>query len=138
MLIAKLRTLEYYHRRLINSSRSQSIKLKTLNLDRITLCDTISGKDQESHMSIKVHLYSGLRSQANNQDIVDVKGDNVGECLNDLTQQFPAISPLLFDGHGKMLKNIFVSVNLASAYREQLNQPVKDNDALYLIQIIAG
>lgn len=89
-------------------------------------------------MSIRVHLYSSLRKYADNRDMVDVAGTTVGECLNDLTRQFPSISPILFDETGKPLEKVFVSINLESAYREKMTTPVKENDDLYLILIVAG
>jgi molybdopterin converting factor small subunit len=89
-------------------------------------------------MSIKVHLYSSLRNQAKGRDIVEVRGSTVGECLKDLVAQYPDIRPVLFDEQGKLSKNTFVSINLESAYREQLANPVKNEDELYIILIIAG
>ena len=89
-------------------------------------------------MSIKVHLYSSLRKYADDRETVEVDGTTVGECLEDLTRQFPSISPILFDGTGKPLQKVFVSINLESAYREKMTTPVKENDDLYLILIVAG
>lgn len=89
-------------------------------------------------MSIKVHLYSNLRNYTDNQGIVDVSGTTVGECLDDLVRQFPSIAPSLFDETGKLLEKVFVSINLESTYREKLTAPMKENDDLYLILIVAG
>lgn len=89
-------------------------------------------------MSIKVHLYSSLRKYADNREIVEVDGTTVGECLEDLTRKFPSIAPVLFDETGKHLEKVFVSINLESAYREKMTTPVKENDDLYLILIVAG
>ena len=89
-------------------------------------------------MSIKVHLYSSLRKYADNKEIVEVNGATVGECLQDLIRQFPSISPLLFDENGTPLEKVFVSINLESAYREKMSTPVQENDAVYLILIVAG
>ena len=89
-------------------------------------------------MSIKVHLYSSLRKHANNQEIVEVDGTTVGECMEDLIRQYPSISPLLFDKTGKPLEKVFVSINLESAYREKMTTPVAENDDIYLILIVAG
>ena len=89
-------------------------------------------------MSIKVHLYSSLRKYAGNTEIVEVEGTTVGECLQDLIRQFPLISPILFDKAGKPLEKVFVSINLESAYREKVTTPVKENDHIYLILIVAG
>jgi len=89
-------------------------------------------------MSIKVHLYSSLRSYADNRSIVEVNGTTVGECLDDLVQQYPSIAPILFDETGKSLDKVFVSINLESTYREKMDAPVEENDDLYLILIVAG
>lgn len=89
-------------------------------------------------MSVKVHLYSSLRKYADNKEIVEVDGSTVGECLQALVRQFPSIAPLLFDEAGISLEKVFVSINLESAYREKMTTPVKENDDLYLILIVAG
>lgn len=89
-------------------------------------------------MSIKVHLYSSLRKYADNKELVEVDGNTVGECLEDLIRQFPSISPLLFDETGTPLGKVFVSINLESAYREKMTTPVKEHDDVYLILIVAG
>ncbi|MBN2320508.1 MAG: MoaD/ThiS family protein [Acidobacteria bacterium] len=89
-------------------------------------------------MSIKVHLYSSLRKYADNREIIEVDGTTVRECLEDLIRQFPSISPVLFDEAGKPREKVFVSINLESAYREKMTTPIKENDDLYLILIVAG
>jgi hypothetical protein len=40
-------------------------------------------------MAIKTHLYSGLSRYTNGINEVMVSGANIGDCLNDLTAQFP-------------------------------------------------
>jgi molybdopterin synthase sulfur carrier subunit len=89
-------------------------------------------------MRIKVHLYSSLRKYADNREIVEVDGTTVRECLEDLIRQYPSISPVLFDEAGNPMEKVFVSINLESAYREKMTAPVKENDDLYLILIVAG
>jgi molybdopterin converting factor small subunit len=67
-----------------------------------------------------------------------VNGATVGECLDDLVRQYPSMAQMLFDDTGKSLDKVFVSINLESTYREKMNAPVKENDDLYLILIVAG
>jgi len=62
----------------------------------------------------------------------------IGECLNDLVKQFPKIKPVLFDKDSKLLGHIFTSINLKSAYPEELAKVVNDGDELYITLIIAG
>ena len=89
-------------------------------------------------MRIKVHLYSSLQRYAGNRRIIEVNGATVGECLDDLVRQYPSMAQMLFDDTGKSLDKVFVSINLESTYREKMNAPVKENDDLYLILIVAG
>ena len=89
-------------------------------------------------MTIKVHLYSSLQQFTNNRNMVEVSGSTIGECLDDLVEQFPKIKPVLFDKDSKLLGHIFTSVNLKSAYPEELAKVVNDGDELYIALIIAG
>jgi molybdopterin converting factor small subunit len=89
-------------------------------------------------MSVKVHLYSGLKEFTNGQNIAEVHGNTIGECLTDLVKQFPKIKPELFGEHGKLSGKIIVSINLKSAYPEELVRRVDDEDELYIVRVIAG
>ena len=89
-------------------------------------------------MGIKVHLYPSFQQFTNDRDMVEVRGSTIGECLDDLVKQFPKIKPVLFDKDGKLLGHIFVSVNLESAYPEELAKVVNDKDELYIALVIAG
>lgn len=89
-------------------------------------------------LSIKVHFYSGLQEFTDGRNIAEVNGNTVGECLADLVKPFPKIRPVLFDKDGKLLGQIFVSVNLKSLYPEKLTHPINDGDELYIALIIAG
>jgi len=89
-------------------------------------------------MTIKVHLYSSLQQFTNDRSMVEVSGSTIGDCLDDLVKQFPKIKPLLFDKDGKLSGHIFISVNLKSAYPEELARMVNDGDELYIVRVIAG
>ena len=89
-------------------------------------------------MSIKVQLYSGLKEFANGQNVAEVQGSTVGECLADLVEQFPRMKRELFDENGKLVDHVFVSINMKSAYREELTKLVDSKDELYIIRLIAG
>jgi len=89
-------------------------------------------------MSVRIHLYSGLQKYTGGRDEVSVHGSNVGECLNDLCNQYPEIRPVLFDKNGQLNSIVYVSVNMNSVNPEKLNCPVQENDDLYIILIIAG
>ena len=89
-------------------------------------------------MSIKINVRPGMQHLTNDQDVVEVNGSTVGECLNQLVQQFPAIEDVLFDEDGKVLNYIDIYVNGKSSYPEELAKPVKGGDELYILQAIGG
>lgn len=89
-------------------------------------------------MGIKVHLYSGLASYTGSKGVVEVTGHNISDCLGNLTAQYPGLKKVLFDSDGGLLKHVFISVNLESAYPEQLGTPVKETDELHIALIIVG
>ncbi len=89
-------------------------------------------------MSTRIHLYSGLSNFTEGQNLVEVSGKTVGECLKNLVCQYPQLKEVLFDPTGKLFRHVFVSINLNSANPEQLDQPINPSDELYIIQITAG
>ena len=89
-------------------------------------------------MSIKINIHPILRKYTNNQEIAEVNGSTVGECLDDLIRQFSSIEKGIFDKNGKLLSYVDIYVNRESAYPEELNKPVKDGDELHIAIIIGG
>ena len=89
-------------------------------------------------MSIKIHVLSSLQPFTNNQEVIEVKGGTVGECINQLIQQYPEIERRLFDKNGKLLSYVGLYVNGEAAYPEDLVKPVEDGDEIYILHIIGG
>ncbi len=89
-------------------------------------------------MSLKVNIHQNLRHLTNDLAGVQVSGRTVGECLNDLVEQFPSLRRYIFDKNNRLLNYVDVYVNLESSYPEELAKPVNDGDELDLTLIIAG
>ena len=89
-------------------------------------------------MSVGINIHQSLRHLTNGKAIVEVDGNTVGSCLNNLVQQFPGIKPKLFDEKGKLLNYVDIYVNLESSYPKELAMPVKNGDKLSVTLIIAG
>lgn len=80
-----------------------------------------------------------LRTYADGQTEVTVQGVTVGEAMNDLTSQYPALRPHLFNGNGQMrpFVNLFLNdENVRDLQGE--DTPLKEADRLILIPSIAG
>jgi molybdopterin converting factor small subunit len=89
-------------------------------------------------MAVKVHIHTTHRQFTNGLELVPVEGNTVGECLNQLIKQFPAMEKALFAKKDKLLNMVEVYVNHASAYPNELAKPVKDGDEIHLLIMLAG
>ena len=89
-------------------------------------------------MSVKVHIHPFLSQHTNNQDVFEVNGSTVGQCLEQLVARFPELKPWLFEKDGKLNRLVEIYVNMESSYPEELAKPVKDGDELHIVIIIAG
>ena len=89
-------------------------------------------------MNIKINIHRSLHHFTNGQETVEVKGNTVGQCLNDLAQQFSAIEAKLLNKKGKLFSHVDIFVNLESPYPEELTKPVKDGDELSIRLMIGG
>jgi molybdopterin converting factor small subunit len=80
-----------------------------------------------------------LRTYTSGQSEVNVNGANIAEALADLTAQYPAIKPHLFNESGSLrpFVNLFVGErNIRDL--QGMNTPVNEGDRVMLIPSIAG
>jgi molybdopterin converting factor small subunit len=89
-------------------------------------------------MIIPVHLYSNLQRYADDHNIVETEGSNVGECLRQLIQKYPEIGPIILDKSGNIFTHVYVSINLESAKAESIDRSLTEGDRIYVILIVAG
>ncbi len=89
-------------------------------------------------MSVRINIRPVLAHFTDGQTVVEVKGSTVGQCLDDLVQQFPKVKKVLFGKDGGLRNYVEVYINRESAYPDELAKPVKDGDELNLALIIAG
>jgi molybdopterin converting factor small subunit len=89
-------------------------------------------------VSVKVNIHKTHRTYTDGLEVVEVEGGTVGDCLEHLVQQYPAMKEGLFDKKGKLLNVVEVYVNNESAYPEELAKSVKDGDEIQLILMLAG
>jgi len=89
-------------------------------------------------VGVKVNIHKTHRELANGLDIVEVEGQNVGDCLSQLIGQFPGFQEVLFAKNGKLQNWIEIYVNMESAYPEELAKPVKDGDEIHITIMLSG
>ena len=84
-------------------------------------------------MSIKLNLPSVLSYYTNNQQLPEVNGNTVGECLDHLTKQYPDLKRVMYTEDGKVASFFDVYINGQDASPDGLSRPVKDGDELSII-----
>ncbi len=89
-------------------------------------------------MSVKINVYYFLPHLTEDQEIVEVDGNTVGECLEKLVKRFPKAKEWLFGKDGNLSKFLDVYVNLEEAYPDELNTPVKDGDEIHIVMQLTG
>ena len=80
-----------------------------------------------------------LRSYTNGQSEVNVSGSNISDALTDLTTQYPALKPHLFNEGGDLrpFVNLFVGENNIKDL-QGVDTPIKESEKIMLIPSIAG
>ena len=89
-------------------------------------------------MSIKINIHRTHRQFTNGLDIVEVDGNTVGACLDNLIRQFPGMGKVLFNKKGKLVNVVEIYVNLKSAYPNELAKQVSNGDSIHITLMIAG
>jgi len=89
-------------------------------------------------MSVKVHIHTTHRQFTNGLEVVDVEGSTVGDCLNYLIKQYPGMEKALFAKKDRLLNNVEIYLNNASAYPNELVKSVKDGDVIHLVTMLTG
>lgn len=89
-------------------------------------------------MSVRVNIHPRLYQFTGDQAVAEVRGNTVGQCLDDLVRQFPEIKKGLFGKDGKLLNYVDIYVNLESSYPEELSKPVREGDELHITLLIGG
>ena len=72
------------------------------------------------------------------KDPIEVNGSTVEECIHNLVTQFPDIRKMLVGEDGNVLPYVNVFLNDETIYPDELTQPVKDNDNIFLLYLIGG
>ena len=89
-------------------------------------------------MSVTIHIHKTHRHHTGGNAVVDTKGTTVGECIADLTDQYPTIESELFEDIGRIKRTIEIYLNMESAYPDELTRPVKNGDEIHLTILLAG
>ena len=90
-------------------------------------------------MSTKVNIGPLLQEYSGIPSTLDVDGNTVGQCLDDLIRQYPESRSWLFDEGG--LLRVMVSINnieTVALDKEGLDRILKTDDELQIFAVIGG
>jgi molybdopterin converting factor small subunit len=87
-------------------------------------------------LSVKMTIPGHLQQFVENNEIVEVEGTTVKECLMNLIRKYPAMAPEVFDINGDMA--VIVLHEGAPIDDSKINSSVKDGDNIVLFPIIIG
>ncbi len=92
-----------------------------------------------NEMPVTVYIPTPFRKLAGNQTHVKTAGETVGEVLDTLGAQFPALRHMIYDENDEIPGHINVYVNNQEIHSLQGKEtPVKDGDEMAVIPAIAG
>lgn len=93
-------------------------------------------------MRIKIVIPPGLRVFTDDKGEIEVGGDTVGECLENLAALFPMIGKTIFFQKGELFNfghnKVSIYLNGEDAYPDELGRPVKDGDTIHILYSISG
>ncbi len=90
-------------------------------------------------MSIRVRIPTPLKKLTGEQDVLLARGKTVGEVIQWLTENYPALEERLKDEKGELRKFINIYVNDEDIrFIQNLETPVKEGDQISIIPAIAG
>jgi sulfur-carrier protein len=87
----------------------------------------------------KVRIPTPLRKLTNNEELVEVTANNVGEAISQLQSRYPGIKERLVDETGAIRRFVNVYVNEEDIrFLQNQETPLKGNDEISIIPAIAG
>jgi len=96
-------------------------------------------ESNELVMAKKVRIPTPLRKLTNNEEIVEVTAETIGEVIVELQARYPGIKERLVDDKGEVRRFVNVYVNEEDIrFLQNQQTPLKDGDEVSIIPAIAG
>lgn len=105
----------------------------------VKVAEAYTAMEDGSRVAIRVYIPTPYRGLTHNQPLVEGRGDDLVELLEDLETRFPGIHRHVFDQMGELHRHLNVYVNNVGV--EELGGKrtvLKDGDEVALIPAMAG
>jgi hypothetical protein len=85
---------------------------------------------EELIVSIQLFIDDSVFDCKEARRVIEVNGNTIGECLNQILKKQPSLTKLIFDENGAMPTNILFKVNAYYLFSNYLATPIKDGDQI--------
>jgi molybdopterin converting factor small subunit len=89
-------------------------------------------------VSITINVQYFLPHLTDDRNEVEITGNTVGECLEQLVARYPKSKKWIFQDNGKLTDFINIFINLESLDEDVLSQSVKDGDEIIIVMMLTG
>lgn len=96
------------------------------------------GNKEDIQLSITINLHKVYQPYSNGEEIINVDGKTVNECLRHMIKIHPGLEKAIFIEKEKLHPLVEIFLNLTSTYPDTLRKEVKDGDKIHLIHTLAG
>lgn len=86
-------------------------------------------------MKVKVDVQYFLPHLTEDHLEVEVEGNTVRECLEQLVARYPKAKRWLFREDGEIANFIDIFINRESLFPNQLSDPVREGDVIYIVMM---
>jgi molybdopterin synthase sulfur carrier subunit len=86
-------------------------------------------------LKVKIDVQYFLLHLTDDHDVIEVEGNTVRECLEQLVVRYPKVKKWLFREDGELANFVDIFVNLESTFPNQLSDTVKEGDVIYIVMM---
>ena len=89
-------------------------------------------------MSVKVNLTPYFRDVVNKNDSLEANGHTIREVIEDIDRRYHGFKRECIDEEGQVHSFLEIYINQESAFPDELNRKVNDNDEITILTVIGG
>jgi len=89
-------------------------------------------------MTIEIVIPAFLQPFTGGINRADIKGNTLGECLDQLVMQFPVLQEKIYVGKNTLHKGINVFINGERADPKELNKSIEDGATIHIAYVTVG
>jgi molybdopterin synthase sulfur carrier subunit len=89
-------------------------------------------------MSVRLKLPPILQEFSGGVETLEASGRTVGECLEELEEQFPGMKESLLDRQGHLLRVFGIYINSDGLHPVEMDTPVQGGDEIVILNFLMG